>query len=378
MPETEHRVHGLGPQDMPADWPPLHADEVGALLRGYPQLGGTRGIAWHSARPLSAAALVDSEAGTVFVKRHHRRVRTADTLAEEHRFIAHLRNHGAPVPQVLADTGGRTAVAHGDWTYEVHARAEGLDLYRDLVSWHPLRDRDHAFEAGRALARLHAAAAGYDAPQRDTHILVARDELVRAPDPVAVLAAQLPQRPGLADYLHGRDWANELRAVFAATDPALHAELAALPRLWTHNDWHASNLCWSDRGTDARVVAVLDFGLAAPNSALFDLATAIERNAVAWLELERGDGAVHADTARALVAGYASVQPLDAHRLELLAALLPVVHVDFALSETEYFHAITGSRNNADIAYDVFLRGHAAWFAGPSGCRLLRAIRDAG
>jgi hypothetical protein len=28
------------------------------------------------------------------------------------------------------------------------------------------------------------------------------------------------------------------------------------------------------------------------------------------------------------------------------------------------------------VAYDTFLRGHAAWFGTPSGQALLRAIRD--
>jgi hypothetical protein len=72
------------------------------------------------------------------------------------------------------------------------------------------------------------------------------------------------------------------------------------PRLWAHNDWHVSNLLWRD----GQISTVLDFGLASPTSALFDLATAIERNAVAWLELERGMEAVRIDIALALLDGY--------------------------------------------------------------------------
>ena len=69
----------------------------------------------------------------------------------------------------------------------------------------------------------------------------------------------------------------------------LSRRLRGGPRLWAHNDWHVSNLLWD---ADGAVATVLDFGLASPTSALFDLATAIERNAVAWLELERGADAV--------------------------------------------------------------------------------------
>jgi Ser/Thr protein kinase RdoA (MazF antagonist) len=121
---------------------------------------------------------------------------------------------------------------------------------------------------------------------------------------------------------------------------------------------------------------VLDFGLSAATFALFDLATAIERNAIAWLALDTGNQAVHTDIALALIDGYRQQRPLAAAAIHLLADLLPLVHMDFALSEVEYFHAITGSRANADIAYDTFLCGHADWFTRAPGQQLLQAIRQ--
>ena len=378
MNDPLHLAHGLAGDHTPPDWPPLTAGEVAALLRGYPALGAPIRIDWHSPRPLSAACLVETEHATVFVKRHHCRVRSLATLAEEHRFIAHLRERGLPIPAVLRDAQERTAVAIGEWVYEVHERAAGVDLYREAISWEPLPDLDHAHTAGRMLAALHDAAADYGAPQRDTHVLVARSELVAAPDPVAALRGQLPQRPGLADYLRGRDWQRDFAELLAPWHAAAQPRLAQQPRLWTHGDWHVSNLCWSGGGSDARISAVLDFGLAAANIALFDLATAIERNAIAWLALDTGLDAAHPDIACALIEGYRRQRSLDAADLRLLADLLPLVHVDFALSEVEYFHAITHSRANADVAYDTFLRGHAAWFGTPAGQSLLQAIRTAG
>jgi Ser/Thr protein kinase RdoA (MazF antagonist) len=269
-------------------------------------------------------------------------------------------------------------VAIGDWVYEVHERAAGIDIYRDAISWSPVPNREHAFSAGRMLAALHDAAAGYHAAQRDTHLLVARSELIVSPDPVATLQAQLPRRPGLADYLRDRDWRTDLARLLAPWHAAAQPQLARQRRLWTHGDWHVSNLCWSDRSTEARITAVLDFGLAAANFALFDLATAIERNAIAWLALDTGNAAAHVDIARALIAGYRQQRPLDVADIHLLADLLPLVHVDFALSEVEYFHAITRSQANADVACDTFLRGHAAWFGTPPGQALLQAICDGG
>jgi len=375
MPDITHRVHGLADDNVSPDWPALRAEEIVELLQRYASLGTSAQIIWHSPRPLSAAALVDTGIGTVFIKRHHRTVRSAATLTEEHRFIAHLHARGVPIPAVHADSDGQTVVAIGDWVYEVHARADGADLHRDTASWSPLKERDQALAAGRMLATLHHAAIGYAAEQRQTHILVARSELIAATDPVATLRAQLPDRPGLADYLRERDWPTDLQRMLAPWHATLAPRVKQQPALWTHNDWHVSNLCWRDDGGEAQVIAVLDFGLASRTFALFDLATAIERNAIAWLALESGDGAVHIDMALALIDGYREIQPLTSDDVLLLADLLPLVHLDFALSEVEYFHAVTGTRANADVAYDTFLLGHAAWFATPPGHALLQAIR---
>lgn len=376
MTASNHRSHGWNGDEVAPDWPPLDAAEVEALLAGFTALRGPANVFWHSPRPFSAAALVRTHAaGDVFVKRQHVRLRSPRALREEHAFIAHLRDAGLPVPRVLADDAGATAIALGEWTCEVHAPAAGIDLYRDAPSWTPLARLGHARNAGRMLARLHRAADDFDAPARSTSMLVARDDVLRAPDFIAAIEAQCALRPALADYLAQRDWRREA-ATLAARHRQLQPRIAALPRLWTHGDWHASNLCWSDTGDDAEVATILDFGLCAPTFALYDLATAIERNAIAWLEPERGMHAVFADTARALVAGYAEVLPLDAAQRALLADLLPLVHIDFALSEIDYFHGLLGRQEQADLAWEGFLLGHAAWFDGAPGRALLDAIRD--
>lgn len=367
-------VHGLDGSEVPAEWPALRRDEVVRLLAAFPQTGRVQQLAWHSPRPLSAAALVDTSAGRVFVKRHHRSVRTPAALSEEHCFIDYLRKAGAPVPEVFCNSEGDSAVARGEWVFEVHACADGVDLYRDLASWQPLLDIEHARQAGIALAQLHQAAAGYQAPQRSTHILVTRDEALCAADPVVELEAQFPGRPGLATYLKKRDWQRELEVSILPHQQRVQSRLAAQARLWTHNDWHVSNLAWSDSTSQASVSAVFDFGLASPTFALFDLATAIERNAIAWLELERSPEITHINTALALIEGYEQGTPLASAQRELLAELLPVVHIDFALSEIEYFYAITGSEANADIAWNAFLLGHARWFDSAHGKELLATI----
>lgn len=376
MTEPSHRVHGLAGDQMVPDWPTLARGEVAAVLHALGIADAPVQVAWHSPRPLSAAALVEAGARSLFVKRHHASVRSVAALAEEHAFMAHLAARGVPVSRVLADAAGTSAFAHGPWVYEVHLPAPGHDLYRDTMSWVPPAQPAHAHAAGAMLARLHRAAADYTAAQRSTHLLVARSELCAADDPVAVLTNQLPFRPGLADYLQRREWQRDL-AGLVASHGRIGAALAAQPRCWTHGDWHVSNLCWSGDDDAARVSCVLDFGLAAATFALFDLATAIERNAIAWLALEQHAPAARPTIARALIAGYASERPLTAADRVLLAQLLPRVHMDFALSEVEYFHAVTGDAHAADVAYDTFLLAHAAWFGTPEGRALLDVVAEA-
>lgn len=376
MTNAEHPVHGLAGEDVAPDWPALTRAEVESLLAGYPRLAGPVTLLWHSPRPFSAAARVATRAGEVFVKRHHAAVRTPAALAEEHAFMAHLHAHGVPVPQVLADACGATAIQRGEWTYEVHTPAVGIDLYRDSYSWSPLTDLGHARAAGRMLARLHCASADYQSLTRTPTVLVSRDDVLRAPDLIEAIAVQAATRPALAGYLDQRDWRREVAPV-VPLHRAVQSRVAGLPRLWTHNDWHASNLFWTADGANAEVATVLDFGLAAPTFALYDLATAIERNAIAWLELERGMAPIHPATAIALIDGYADVLPAVHAQCGLLADLLRVVHVDYALSEIDYYHGITRAAANADAAWYTFLLGHAAWFATPPGLALLAAIRGA-
>ncbi|HEX7338845.1 MAG TPA: phosphotransferase [Rhodanobacteraceae bacterium] len=373
MGTTGLHSHGLAGDEITPDWAPLTDAEVVAVLDHYALPSSTARVVWRSPRPLSAAAQVVAGSSKVFVKRHHESVRDATELATEHAFMAHLRMHGLPIPDVLTTTAGDSVVTRGQWSYEVHAIARGLDIHRDRFSWEPLTDLAQARTAGHMLARLHQASANFPPHARHTHILVSRDELLRADNLVTTLQGQFPQRPALAAYLARHDWPRDM-ARLIERQRHVQPRLATQPRLWTHNDWHVTNLFWSDNTSDATITAVLDFGLAAPTFALYDLATAIERNAIAWLQLEHGNDIGHPDTANALVDGYAEVLPLTLAERQWLADLLPVVHLDFAVSEIEYFHGITHHTEHADVAYRTFLLGHAHWFDTPQGQRFTQAI----
>ena len=132
-------VHGMGRELCEADWPPLPDEEVRAVLARFErrsESGASRDavISWHSPRPMSAASVVRFADGEVFVKRHHAAVRTPERLLCEHQFAGYMRAWGQPLPRVLRNSRGDTVVQDGDYVYEVHERAAGVDLYRDVPS----------------------------------------------------------------------------------------------------------------------------------------------------------------------------------------------------------------------------------------------------
>lgn len=362
------------------DWPALTLDEVGALLGAYPECGAPVRILSQSPRPFSAASVVETTTGRIFVKKHPASVRTAEGLREEHGFMRHLRAHGASVPQVFQTVAGASAVERDGWTYEVHALAEGIDAYEQVISWTPFLVTEHAHATGVALARLHHAAEGYDAPARKSRPLVASFSIFSSHDPQQELEKYFVARPALA--ASAAAFASARRGVDLLMPFAeeLRPLLPALPALWTHNDLHPSNLFWSEAGASARVTAAIDFGLCDRTNAVHDLAHAIERSIVEWVTLMNDPNnpaavAIHFDHLHALLAGYESVRALRCEEKLALAPMVALCHVEFALTEADYFLAALHAEERAKVAYDDYLIGHAQWFLG-AGKPLLDALRQ--
>jgi Ser/Thr protein kinase RdoA (MazF antagonist) len=372
--------HGLDGTLVAPDWPPLTLAELRTLLAQFPALGPPFRIASVSPRPFSAAGVVVTENGPVFIKRHHNTVRDCEGLLEEHRFLAHLHSRGAAVPRVVSSSTGETAVTIADSTYEMHEIPSGIDLYQDAISWTPFLSAAHAHSAGESLARLHLAAQDFSAPPRKPRPLVASFSIFPSPDPSAAMRRYFAARPALASHPPARasaDRALDLLAPF-------HAELAPLqptfPPLWTHNDLHASNLFWSDSTSSARATVIIDFGLADQTNAVHDIAHAIERNIVEWLALVNNPAhpeavPIHFDHLHALLNGYESVRPLSPAERAALAPMAALCHAEFALSEADYFLGVLHSPEKAVMAYDGWLVGHARWFRGP-GKKLIVALRQ--
>ena len=373
---TTAKAHGLDGTLVEPDWPPLTLAEVRALLAEFPDCEKPSRILSVSPRPFSAASVVKAGSRDVFIKRHHRTVRDREGLLEEHRFLNYLHARGAPVPRVFAAASGETAIERGEWTYEVHEAPKGVDIYEDALSWTPFRSSAHARSAGETLARLHLASHGFDAPRRKPQPLVASFTIFGAQDPVVAMERYMAARPALDEDAVARAACDEALDLLAPFHAELLPLLPALKPLWTHNDLHASNLLWSDASDEAHAVAVIDFGLADRTNAVHDLAQAIERNIVEWLVLVEDSAhpekvPVHFDHLIALLDGYESIRPLSDEEALALAPMTALCHAEFALSEADYFLGVLHSQQKAAMAHDGWLIGHARWFKGDAGKRLL-------
>jgi Ser/Thr protein kinase RdoA (MazF antagonist) len=303
-------------------------------------------------------------------------VRSPGQLGVEHAFARHLRSHGLTVPSVLETVAGESSLTLGDWVYEVHEAAPGFDLYREAMSWTPFTSLGHAWSAGGALARLHRSATGFGQPTRPFAPLISSCEVITASDPIAQVGRLIAERPGLARYLDRRPWADDIGRHLLPSAHRAAPLLRALAPQWGHGDWHPSNLTWTSSGPQAQVTAVFDLGLANRTFAVHDLATALERSTVSWLDLAAtGQAEADLDAVAALLDGYQAARPLSRREMAALAEVLPVVHLEYALSEVEYFADVVGSALNTDLSYDTYLIGHAQWFEGRNGSELLDLLR---
>ena len=366
---AEAKSHGLDGSLVAPDWTPLTIDEVRGVLKAFPAVGEPVAIVSTSPRPFSAASVIQTDRGRIFVKRHARAVRDVEGVAEEHRFMAHLRTHGICVPRVFPANSEVTAFVSGEWTYEVHELPAGVDLYEEAISWTPFRSSGHARSAGQMLARMHSAAAHFKAPRRKVRPLVASFTIFASQDPCEALAAYLRSRPALVQDAQTKRDCEQALELLAPFHEQLKPLLPRLPSLWTHNDLHASNLFWTDTSPNARATSVIDFGLADRTNAVYDLAQAIERNMVEWLELMRDPDAgeqvaVNLDHLWALLDGYESGRPLAAAEASALAPMVALGHVEFSLTEADYFLSVLHSPEKARIATHDYLVGHAQWFQG--------------
>lgn len=373
------QAHGLGKTDVTADWQGFTEEELDILLKRYHPDWQVKQSLWRSPRPFSVAELVETNHGVLFIKRHHRLIRDAEGLREEHRFIRHLAKKGLPVPDIYSDLEGDSAPVTGEWTCEIHRAALTGDRYRDVRSWEPFLTEQDAAAAGAMQARFHFASEDYAASKRLPRPLVANMAVLASPDPIVAMQQWLVRHPDVEQWLADRNWKQVITEQLLPGQQQIQLRLSRQPPLWTHNDWHGSNLLWEipDTLDASRVSGIIDFGLSDLTCAIFDIATAIERNFIPWLELANGSF-VRADLKQldAFLAGYHQLRPLTPDDLDLLAAILPLIHWDFALSELHYFCSIVPDAQMADLCWRGYLIEHFRWFSEPPGQALLAFIQN--
>ncbi|MDA8297253.1 MAG: phosphotransferase [Actinomycetota bacterium] len=375
--DTEPLVHGMGTSLVAPDWPPIDPSEAAEVLAAYGWSGAVQ-LTWRSPRPMSAAALVQRGREAYFVKRHHAAVRSSADLVAEHDFARHLAEHGVTVPAVCQMANGASVFAHGPWRYEVHERAPGEDRYRDDPSWSPFHTPADATAAGGALGALHLAAADYPAAERALGPLMSSVAIIDAPDPLAAAHEWFARRPTVTAAIAPRPLLAELERLAAPFLAQLAPLRQGLERHWGHGDWHPSNLMWAKSPDHSVVAAVIDFGLCNRTFAAHDVAVAIERSAIDWLGMRPDRTLVDRRGALALLEGYRQRARPGAGFGHLVAAFLPLCHLEYALSEIEYFTSVIDSPGNATLAAEQFLLGHLRWFREPAGAQLLEALDAAG
>ncbi|AAV90085.1 aminoglycoside phosphotransferase [Zymomonas mobilis subsp. mobilis ZM4 = ATCC 31821] len=371
--------HGFGYDARPVDWPSLTASEVQTVLLHYGIAPDNTKLEWHSPRPFSAAARIQTSTGKFFLKRHFSKLRSVFDLQEEHAFIEHLKKKNISVPSILKHIGGKTALALGDWVYEIHHIAKGIDLYGNALSWTPFLNNQDSFEAGVALGHFLNASADFTAPARKTTLLISSFHFFESDDPLRAISLNIEKRPALSQWLSDKNWEQNIYEIlikpfFSGVKSWINNE----PLLWTHGDWHASNLLWSPAGQKRQVESILDFGLSDRTFALFDIATAIERSGISWLDLEKKTSLnIYWEQIDQFLLGYQNIR-LTPYLGPKLATLLPIVHLDFALSEIEYFIGLLNDEDAANAAYEGYLLGHAKWFLSTEGQRLLTQLKSWG
>ncbi|MFT8737260.1 MAG: phosphotransferase [Zymomonas mobilis] len=374
---ADKAVHqfGVSGYQSKRDWPYLTMPEINTVLASYSGQGKAINILSHSRRPYSAAALFETDNHQKrFIKRHHCRIRNKSELIKEHRFAFHLDKKAFPISTPLIADNQESLIEKDPWLYEIHPAAKGMDIYQDVMSWEPFFCCEHAYEAGKMLAHFHLAAEGFDEAPRHHALLVSAGDTLLHNDFIAALSDWITAQPELSKQLETKNWQKDITENILPFHQKLRLLIPAIIPLWGHGDWHSSNLIWTGKEKNAKVSCVLDLGMADYTSAMFDLATAVERNVVEWLAMDSRKDIVLYDQLLALLRGYHDVRPLSQTDKQLLSAFLPLQHIEYALSEITYFGTLLQDTASAEVAYHDYLLGHCRWFSGEEGQRLLQSI----
>lgn len=247
--------------------------------------------------------LLETEAGRFFLTIYEKRVK-ADELPFFLGLMRWLAEHGYPSATPIADRAGEMLKTVRGKPCAIVSFLSGLSVRRPTVA--------HCREAGRGLAELHLAVAGF--PMRRANDLGQ--------------AAWAPMFAGLHDEAEG------FKPGLARTIEADLAMLAArwpkdLPQGVIHADFFPDNVFFKA----GEFAGAIDFYFAANDAFAYDVAIALN----AWCF--EPDGSFNITAARAMVAGYESRRPLSAAERDALPVLAHGAAMRFFLTRLHDWHA---------------------------------------
>ncbi len=204
----------------------------------------------------NAGVIVDTGGGRLLLRRRNPRYARADWARFDHALFAHLRAEGLPAPEVVPTGEGEGWVVRGGQIYELFRYIEGGP--------HSAGDPGELADAGRVLARVHAATDRFEPP-------VVKD-WPRFHDPAPTLR-------GLRELAAQARADRQAPQVIAALDGACELALAlvtrlpdeaywALPSAVVHGDYHPANLKFHG----GRVVGLFDWDWSSRQPRMVDLA----------------------------------------------------------------------------------------------------------
>lgn len=352
-----------------AFWSPLAREELAEICTHFSGIGVFESEVRPGGRPLTRSALVQAANGPFFVKWRSRQTLSAEGVAAEHRLIHDLRAAGFPTPELMTTAEGLTALPWAEGWVEVQACAGGDDRYAGRHTWQPFLSVADARAVGRSLAALHRLAANLHAPAGiDRGYPAVTPRLLSGPFPGSDPRAWSPD-PEVQAFLAARPSWLEGVLLLEPEWNGVAADLTAFAAHWIHGDPQANNHFFNGEA----VSAVIDFHLAGVAPRLLDLAIALDRNGLMWLEIMAGQTkAWDEPSLRGLLGGYDPLTPAEA---SLLPRLLTLAQVDFALSLLTYYLSVERSETRAAWAWDVFIVGHAQWHASPEGQRFRAELK---
>lgn len=367
-------------------WPDIQLEEAQSVFDLLQSPVRARAVVSNSGRPTAAAALIDTNYGLMFMKRYARSVRDVQTIEPYHRYVTFLANRGIHTPiflpfasgsniDVVVQKTGDTTAIRGNDIYEVYSAAEGEDRYGKALTWDPPATLSEAYCLGEMLASIDLASSGFNEPRMVPNGMTNTFGLFATPDLDKQWQQWIAQRPSVSEYLSmtKRDIVHDLEAIRPYASRIAHV-YEQLESTWIHGDPHISNFLWENDGP----CAVIDFGLADRNTALFDLVMALERHAIQWVEVSAGKlDAYRLDVAEAILRGYAEVRPLSDIEKEILPDVLRLAQAEAGLNWLQYY--MNGTRRLEDAAwcYDSCFLAHMQWFDTIPGRDLLDGIRRA-